>query len=135
MGGMQAPPELWMGVGAQLIADKLDDKLAPEQLWDGVRVQLEDDGLAAKETKMFSLRPVYAAAAALLMVIGAAFQLDWMDEGANAFMPELAPVVSVSTKAEILARVSFIEVQPHEMSSTARTLAAALGGTTVEVTR
>jgi hypothetical protein len=83
---------------------------------------------------MFSLRPMYAAAAALLIVLGVAFQSDWASSDAGSSL-QLAPVISAEAKAEFRSRVAFIEVQPHEMSSTSRALAASLGGTISEVNR
>ena len=65
MGDLQAPPELWQGVRAQLIIDKLEAQQAPSELWDVVHAQLAEEGVTARTTKMFSLRPMYAAAAAL----------------------------------------------------------------------
>jgi hypothetical protein len=66
MGDMQAPPELWQGVSAQLIVAKLEAQQAPRELWDVVHAQLTEEGTIAQPTKTFILRPMYAAAAALL---------------------------------------------------------------------
>jgi hypothetical protein len=77
---------------------------------------------------------VYAAAAALLIVLGVAFQFDRAASNAGSGL-QLAPVISAEAKAEFRSRVAFIEVQPHEMSSTSRALAASLGGTISEVIR
>lgn len=131
---MQAPPELWHGVSTQLLADKLGKQVAPDQLWDDVHARLEVEGLTAKQTKVFSMRPAFAAAAALLVVLGVAFQLDWTSSS-SAFNPQLAPVLSAEAKAEIRSRVAFVEVQPSEMSSTAQSLATSLGGAASEVAR
>ena len=134
MGDLQAPPELWQGVSAQLIVDKLEVQRAPSELWDVVHTQLTEEGTIARPTKIFGLRPMYAAAAALLIVLGVAFQSDWapFNDGSGL---QLAPVISAEAKAEFRSRVAFIEVQPHEMSSTSRALAASLGGTISEVNR
>jgi hypothetical protein len=129
MGDLQAPPELWQGVRAQLIIDKLETQQAPSELWDVVHAQLAEEGVTARTTKMFSLRPMYAAAAALLIVLGVAFQSDWGPSSAGSGL-QLAPAISPETRAEFLSRVAFVEVQPHEMSPTSRALAASLGGTT-----
>jgi hypothetical protein len=131
MGGLRAPLALWQGVSTQLITDKLERRKAPSNLWDGVHAQLVEDGVIAQPTRVFSLRPMFAAAAALLIVLSVAFQLDW--SGSNAGLtPQLAPVLSAEQKAEFRSRVAFIEVQPHEMSATSQALAAALGGTSSE---
>ena len=134
MGDLQAPPELWQGVSTQLIVDKLEAQQAPSELWDVVHTQLTEEGTIARPTKIFSLRPVYAAAAALLIVLGVAFQSDWTPSNAGSGL-QLAPVISAEAKAEFRSRVAFIEVQPHEMSSTSRALAVSLGGTISEVHR
>jgi hypothetical protein len=134
MGDLQAPPELWQGVSAQLIVDKLEVQRAPSELWDVVHTQLTEEGTIARPTKIFGLRPMYAAAAALLIVLGVAFQSDWAPFNAGSGL-QLAPVISADAKAEFRSRVAFIEVQPHEMSSTSRALAASLGGTISEVNR
>jgi len=134
MGDLQAPPELWQGVRTQLIIDKLETQQAPSELWDIVHGQLAEEGVTARTTKMFSLRPMHAAAAALLIVLGVAFQSDWASSNAGSDL-QLAPVISAEAKAEFRSRVFFSEVQPHEMSSTSRALAASLGGTINEVNR
>jgi hypothetical protein len=134
MGDLQAPPELWQGVRTQLIVDKLEAQQAPNELWDAVHTQLTEEGTIARPTKIFGLRPMYAAAAALLIVLGVAFQSDWAPFNAGSGL-QLAPVISAEAKAEFRSRVAFIEVQPHEMSSTSRALAASLGGTISEVNR
>ena len=134
MGDLQAPPELWQGVRTQLIIDKLETQQAPSELWDAVHTQLTEEGTIARPTKIFGLRPMYAAAAALLIVLGVAFQSDWAPFNAGSGL-QLAPVISAEAKAEFRSRVAFLEVQPHEMSSTSRALAASLGGTISEVNR
>ena len=133
MGGLQAPPELWQGVSAQLIVAKLEAQQAPSELWDVVHAQLTEEGVTVRTTKIFSLRPMYAAAA-LLIVLGVAFQSDWASSNAGSGL-QLAPAISAEARAEFLSRVAFIEVQPHEMSSTSRALAASLGGTINEANR
>lgn len=125
MGDLQAPPKLWQGVRAQLIIDKLETQQAPSELWDVVHAQLAKEGVTARTTKMFSLRPMYAAAAALLIVLGVAFQSDWGPSNASSGL-QLAPAISPEARAEFLSRVAFVEVQPHEMSSISRALAASL---------
>jgi hypothetical protein len=125
MGDLQAPPKLWQGVRAQLIIDKLETQQAPSELWDVVHAQLAEEGVTARTTKMFSLRPMYAAAAALLIVLGVAFQSDWGPSNASSGL-QLAPAISPEARAEFLSRVAFVEVQPHEMSSISRALAASL---------
>jgi hypothetical protein len=80
------------------------------------------------------LQPIYAAAAALLIVLGVAFQLDWSGSS-SIYSPQLAPVMSDSAKAEIRSHVVFVEVQAHEMSGASQSLAAALGGVSSEVVR
>ena len=134
MGDMQAPPELWQGVSAQLIVAKLEAQQAPRELWDVVHAQLTEEGTIARPTKIFSLRPVYAAAAALLIVLGVAFQSDWASSNAGSGL-QLAPAISAEIRAEFLSRVAFVEVQPHEMLPASRALAASLGGTISEVNR
>jgi hypothetical protein len=131
MGDLQAPPELWQGVRTQLIIDKIETQQAPSELWDVVHAQLTEEGVAARTTKIFSLRPMYAAAAALLIVLGVAFQSDRGSSNAGSGL-QLAPSISPEARAEFLSRVAFVEVQPHEMSRTSRALAASLGGTTNE---
>lgn len=125
MGDLQAPPELWQGVRTQLIIDKLEAQQAPSELWDAVHAQLAEEGVTARTTKMFSLRPMYAAAAALLIVLGVAFQSDWASSDAGSGL-QLAPAISAEARAEFLSRVAFVEVQPHEMSGISRALAATL---------
>ena len=93
MGDLQAPPELWQGVRTQLIIDKLETQQAPSELWDVVHAQLAEEGVTARPTKIFSLRPVYAAAAALLIVLGVAFQFDWAFSNSGSGL-QLAPVIS-----------------------------------------
>jgi hypothetical protein len=134
MGDLQAPPELWQGVRTQLIIDKLETQQAPSELWDVVHAQLAEEGVTARPTKIFSLRPVYAAAAALLIVLGVAFQSDWASSNAGSGL-QLAPAISAEIRAEFLSRVAFVEVQPHEMLPASRALAASLGGTISEVNR
>ena len=134
MGDLQAPPELWQGVRAQLIIDKLETQQAPSELWDAVHAQLAEEGVTARTTKMFSLRPMYAAAAALLIVLGVAFQSDWGPSNASSGL-QLAPAISAEARAEFLSRVSFREVQPHEMSGISRALAATLSVTINEENR
>ena len=134
MGDLQAPPELWQGVCTQLIVDKLEAQQAPNELWDAVHTQLTEEGTIARPTKIFGLRPMYAAAAALLIVLGVAFQSDWAPFNPGSGL-QLAPVISAEAKAEFRSRVAFLEVQPHEMSSTSRALAASLGGTIIEANR
>jgi len=134
MGDLQAPLELWQGVSAQLIVDKLEVQQAPRELWDAVHAQLTEEGVTARPTKIFRLRPMYAAAAALLVVLGVAFQFDWAASNGGSGL-QLAPAISAEGKAEFRSRVAFIEVQPHEMSSTSRALAASLGGTIIEANR
>jgi hypothetical protein len=133
MGDLQAPPELWQGVRAQLIIDKLEAQQAPSELWDVVHAQLAEEGVTARTTKMFSLRPMYAAAA-LLIVLGVAFQSDWASSDAGSGL-QLAPAISAEARAEFLSRVSFREVQPHEMSGISRALAASLSVTINEENR
>ena len=134
MGDLQAPPELWQGVRTRLIIDKLETQQAPSELWDVVHAQLTEEGVTARTTKMFSLRPMYAAAAALLIVLGVAFQSDWASSDAGSGL-QLAPAISAEARAEFLSRVAFVEVQPHEMLPASRALAASLGGTISEVNR
>ena len=133
MGDLQAPPELWQGVRTQLIIDKLETQQAPSELWDVVHAQLAEEGVTARTTKMFSLRPMYAAAA-LLIVLGVAFQSDWASSDAGSGL-QLAPAISAEARAEFLSRVSFREVQPHEMSGISRALAASLSVTINEENR
>jgi hypothetical protein len=134
MGDLQAPPKLWQGVRAQLIIDKLETQQAPSELWDVVHAQLAEEGVTARTTKMFSLRPMYAAAAALLIVLGVAFQSDWGPSNASSGL-QLAPAISPEARAEFLSRVAFVEVQPHEMSGLSRALAASLSVTINEENR
>ena len=134
MGDLQAPPKLWQGVRAQLIIDKLETQQAPSELWDVVHAQLAKEGVTARTTKMFSLRPMYAAAAALLIVLGVAFQSDWGPSNASSGL-QLAPAISPEARAEFLSRVAFVEVQPHEMSGLSRALAASLSVTINEENR
>lgn len=134
MGDLQAPPKLWQGVRAQLIIDKLETQQAPSELWDVVHAQLAKEGVTARTTKMFSLRPMYAAAAALLIVLGVAFQSDWGPSNASSGL-QLAPAISPEARAEFLSRVAFVEVQPHEMSGISRALAASLSVTINEENR
>ncbi|MDP6963146.1 MAG: hypothetical protein QGF46_03165 [Planctomycetota bacterium] len=129
MSKMSAPAELWDSVSTQLIADKLDSKQAPDELWDAVNAELDRQGGKANRTKVFRLRPIYAAAAGLMVVLGVALQFNWSGS-TSAYNPQLAPVLSEAAKAEIRSGVVFIEVKPTEMSATSRNLAVALGGVT-----
>jgi hypothetical protein len=134
MDDLQAPPELWQGVRAQLIIDKLETQQAPSELWDVVHVQLAEEGVITRTTKIFSLRPMHAAAAALLIVLGVAFQSDWASSNAGSGL-QLAPAISPEARAEFLSRVDFRDVEPHEMSGISRALAASLSVTISEENR